>query len=525
MTEPIASIETEAPAEVHAPPPAPKPPSNGGGVRTSYARKVRPGPGSDGPMRENALGPRERLEALCDAGSVHAIRSYAASGRLGAKAKPGDGVVGACATIEGRPVFCYAEDGRFAGGSLGEAHAKTIVHVQELAAGAKVPVIGFIESAGARMQEGSAALAGYARVFRASVYLSGKVPQISIVTGTSAGGGCYSPALTDFVFMTRHAAMFLTGPKVVHEVTGQEVSTEELGGAKVHERNGVCQFVVDSDLEAAKCARDLLSYLPQNAWSRPVRTVPERPPDGNPGSAIPREPGRIYDVRDVAGALVDSGRLLEVAPKWARNIVTALARMDGHPIGIVANQPRYLGGVIDADAAQKAARFVRVCNAFNLPLVVLVDTPGFLPGTKQEANGIIRHGAKLLHAFAAATVPKISLVLRQAYGGGYITMNSQDLGADFAFAWPRAKIGIMGPAQAVGIIHRRQIADADDPAAELSRLADVYADEQQESWAAAREGVIDEILLPAETRRRLCAALDALRIKAGPGGVFGNIPL
>jgi acetyl-CoA carboxylase carboxyltransferase component len=474
---------------------------------------------------ENTLDPLERLEALCDPGSVHSLRSYATSDRLGSKARPGDGVVGACATIEGRPVFCYAEDGRFAGGSLGEAHAKTIVHVQELAAGAKVPVIGFIESAGARMQEGSAALAGYARVFRASVHLSGKVPQISIVTGTSAGGGCYSPALTDFVFMTRHAAMFLTGPKVVQEVTGQQVTTEELGGARVHERNGVCQFVVDSDVEAAECARDLLSYLPQSAWERPLRASPEPPPGRNPGRMIPREPGRIYDVRHVARDLVDGGRLLEVAPRWAKNIVVALARIDGHPIGIVANQPRYLGGVLDADASQKAARFVRVCNSFNIPLVVLVDTPGFLPGTKQEAQGIIRHGAKLLHAFAASTVPKISIVLRQAYGGGYITMNSQDLGADFAFAWPRAKIGIMGPAQAVGIIHRRRIAESDDPEAELARLANIYAEEQQVSWAAAREGVIDEILLPAETRGRIVAALEALRSKTGPRGVFGNIPL
>jgi acetyl-CoA carboxylase carboxyltransferase component len=525
MTEPIAPPDTVAPPVELRPPTASRPGASPAG-EPDYVRKRRL-PSDEAPevAREHALSPTERLEALCDPGSVHLIRSYAASGRLGAKAQPGDGVVGACATVEGRPVFCYAEDGRFAGGSLGEAHAKTIVHVQELAAGAKVPVIGFIESAGARMQEGSAALAGYARVFRASVHLSGKVPQISIVTGVSAGGGCYSPALTDFVFMTRHAAMFLTGPKVVQEVTGQQVTTEELGGAKVHQQNGVCQFVVDSDYDGAKRARELLSFLPQNAWERPVRADPEPPPGDNPGAAIPREPGRIYDVRHVASALVDGGHLFEVAPKWAKNIVVAMARIDGRPVGIVANQPRYLGGVLDAEAAQKAARFVRVCNAFNLPLVVLVDTPGFLPGTKQEAQGIIRHGAKLLHAFASATVPKISLVLRQAYGGGYITMNSQDLGADFAFAWPRAKIGIMGPQQAVGIIHRRRIAEAADPAAELERLAAVYADEQQLSWAAAREGVIDEILLPQETRARLCAALDALGSKMGPTGRSGNIPL
>ena len=471
------------------------------------------------------LSPLDRLEVLCDPGSVHVIRSYATSGRFGAKAKPGDGVVGASGTIAGRPVLVYAEDGRFAGGSLGEAHANTITHVLELAAGARIPVIAFIESAGARMQEGSAALAGYARVFKWEVCLSGKVPQISLITGTSAGGGCYSPALTDFVTMTKSAAMFLTGPKVVEEVTGQHVTAQELGGTRVHEHNGVCHFVADDEIDAACLARSLICYLPQNAWEPPPQSEPKPPPGDNPGAAIPREPGRVYDVRNVARCIVDGGTLLEVSAKWARNMVTAFARIEGRPIGIVANQPRYLGGVIDAAASQKAARFVRTCNAFNVPLLVLVDTPGFLPGTKQEAQGVIRHGAKLLYAFAEATVPKMSLVLRQAYGGGYITMNSEDLGADFTFAWPRAKIGIMGPKQAVGIIHRRQIAEAEDPDAEISRLARLYADEQQVSWAAAREGVIDEIVLPSETRRRVAVALETLAAKTGPCGSRGNIPL
>jgi len=473
---------------------------------------------------EAELTPRERLEVLCDPDSVHVIRSYVTSATLGAKAEEGDGVVAASGTIYGRPVFCYAEDGRFAGGSLGHAHAETIVGCLRLAYEAKVPVIGFIESAGARMQEGTAALNGYARVFKENVRLSGRVPQLSIVTGACAGGGCYSPALTDFVTMVKDASMFLTGPQVVSEVTGETVTAQDLGGPKVHESNGVCQFVAPTAVEAAVHARELLSYLPQSAWEHPLRTEPRAAVSDNPGACIPREPGRAYDVRGCVSGIVDGGEFLEVAPKWARNIVTGFARIDGRSVGIVANQPRYIGGVLDSAAAQKAAKFVRTCNSFNVPLVVLVDTPGFMPGTRQESQGIIRHGAKLLHAFAEATVPKITIVLRQAYGGGYITMNSEDLGADLTYAWPRAKIGIMGPSQAVGIIHRREIAAADDPEEERKRLADLYQ-ERQLALAAARQGVIDEVILPIETRPRLAAALHALAAKTGGRGGAGNIPL
>ncbi|HEX8066850.1 MAG TPA: acyl-CoA carboxylase subunit beta [Thermoleophilaceae bacterium] len=478
------------------------------------------------PDQEQAavLSPRERLEVLCDPGSVHVIRSYATSIRLGPKASEGDGVVAASATILGRPVFCYAEDGRFAGGSLGEAHAQTIVHCLRLAYDAKVPVIGFIESAGARMQEGASALNCYARVFRENVRLSGRSPQISIVTGACAGGGVYSPALTDFVLMVKDASMFLTGPKIVKEVIGEEISADELGGARVHATNGVCQFIAPTAVDAAVLARDILSYLPQNAWERPTLAESQDPGAENPGACIPRERSRPYDVRDVVKCIVDGGAFLEVAPKWAKNIVTGFARVDGRSVGLVANQPLRLGGVIDSAAAQKSARFVRTCNAFNVPLIVLVDTPGFMPGQRHEAEGIIRHGAKLLHAFAEATVPKITLVLRQAYGGGYITMNSEDLGADFTYAWPRAKIGIMGPRQAVGIVNRREIAAADDPEEERTRLAALY-EESQVASAAARDGVIDEIISPAETRERLSGALTALASKTGARGGAGNIPL
>jgi acetyl-CoA carboxylase carboxyltransferase component len=473
-----------------------------------------------------ALPPRERLEALCDPDSVHVIRSVVRGpASLGSKAKEGDGVVGASATVGGRPVFCFAEDGNCAGGSLGEAHAETIVRVMDLAGQARVPIIGFIESAGARMQEGTRALGAYARVFRANVRLSGCVPQISIVTGSSAGGGCYSPALTDFVIMTGHASMFLTGPEVVRQVTGEEISSEELGGTRVHERNGVCQLVAPTEMEAAARARELLSYLPQSAFDDVPMVSPEPAGSANPGASVPRKTSRVYDVREVVRGIVDGGRILELAPRWARNIVTCFARLEGRSIGVIANNPHYLGGVLDASAAQKGAKFVRTCNSFGIPLVVLVDTPGFMPGKKQESVGVIRHGAKLLHAFAEASVPKVTVVLRQAYGGGYITMNSRELGADFVYAWPRAALGIMGARPAVTIIHRAEIREADDPAAEIDRLAAEYAAHHQGAMAAAREGAIDEVILPAETRSRLTAALDALAAKPGARGTVKNIPL
>jgi acetyl-CoA carboxylase carboxyltransferase component len=461
------------------------------------------------------LTPLERLEMLCDPGSVHVIRSVVRSHGLGRKAKEGDGVIGASGAIAGRPVFCYAEDGRFAGGSLGKAHADTIVRILELAESARAPVVGFVESAGARVQEGATALGGYASVFRANVRLSGKVPQISIVTGSSAGGGCYSPALTDFLVMTKGTSMFLTGPGVVRDVTGEDVTADELGGDRVHAGNGVCQFVAETDIDAAVLARVLLSYLPPNAWERPPELDPTPPVAGDPGAVVPRVTRRVYDVRDVTRRIVDGGSLLEVSPRWSRNMVTAFARLGGKSVGVIANQPRYLGGVIDAAGAEKGASFVHTCNAYGIPLLVLVDTPGFMPGTRQEWAGIVRRGAKLLYAFADAEVPKLTVVIRQAYGGGFITMNCKELGADFAFAWPRARIGILGAQQAVGITQRREIDAADDSQATLERLAEEYAFEHQGARAAARDGVIDELIAPSETRSRLIAALDALRAKRG----------
>ena len=332
---------------------------------------------------------------------------------MGDKARAGDGVIAGAGRVDGRPVFCYAQDPSYLGGSLGEQHAESIIRVMRLAGRAGVPLVGFIESGGARMQEGLAALGGYGRIFRENVALSGRIPQISVICGASAGGGSYSPALTDFVVMTERATMFLTGPAVVRDVMGEDVTADDLGGPKVHDRNGVAHFVVPSDEHAAMLVRDLLDHLPANSGDRPPRFRSAEPNTLDPSDAVPDDERRVYDVRDVVKGIVDGGRLLEWAPRWARNIVCGFARLEGRAVGVVANQPRYLGGVLDADSGSKAARFVRTCNAFGLPLVVLVDTPGFMPGTRQEQGGVIRHGAKLVHAFAEAHVPKVTLVRAQ----------------------------------------------------------------------------------------------------------------
>src|SRR5918998_449867 len=432
------------------------------------------------------LSPVERLEALCDRGSLTLLRSDVRSRRMGDKARAGDGVI---------------------------------------AGAAGAPVVGFIESGGARMQEGTAALAGYARIFREHVALSGKIPQISVICGASAGGGSYSPALTDFVIMTERANMFLTGPAVVREVMGEDVDAFALGGPKVHERNGVSHFLAESDAEAALLARDLLDHLPSNSGERAPQWRPVGPVGYDAGEPVPEDERKVYDVRDVIRGVADGGRLLEWSPKWAKNIVCGFARMDGKPVGVIANQPRYLGGVLDSESASKGARFVRTCNAFGLPLVVLVDTPGFLPGTRQEQSGVIRHGAKLVHAFAEATVPKVTVVLRKAFGGAFIAMNARDLGADYTFAWPQAQLGVMGAKQAVTIVKRRDIAAADDPVAAREEFASEYADEHLSASTAAAEGFIDEVILPGDTRRRLSEALSTLEAIAQPAEGVRNIPL
>ncbi len=477
------------------------------------------------PETQDRLTPVERLEALCDPGTLVLLRSDVRSRRMGDKARSGDGVIAGHGRVDGRAVFCYAQDPSYLGGSLGEQHADSIVKVLRMAGRANAPVVGFIESGGARMQEGLAALAGYARIFREHVALSGRVPQISVICGASAGGGSYSPALTDFVVMTEAATMFLTGPNVVRDVMGEDVSAAELGGPQVHERNGVAHFVAGHDADAALLVRDLIDHLPQSSGEPPARWRPVSPPGYAPESVVPDDERKVYDVRDVVRGIVDGGRLLEWAPKWARNMTCAFARLDGRTVGVVANQPRYMGGVLCADSAAKAAKFVRTCNAFRIPLVVLVDTPGFLPGTKQEAGGVIRHGAKLVHAFAEATVPKVTVVLRKAFGGAFIAMNARDLGADYTFAWPQAQIGVMGAKQAVGIVRRREIAASPDPESARDAFAADYATEHLSAGVATAEGYIDEVIVAAQTRRRLIESLGTLDGVDGPVERTRNIPL
>jgi acetyl-CoA carboxylase carboxyltransferase component len=452
--------------------------------------------------------PLAQLEALCDAGSFRPLRSGVSSSRLGSRAIPGDGVVSGAGEIEGRPVFCYSQDPSFLGGSLGEVHAETIVRLLHMAGDAGAPVVGFVRSGGARLQEGHAALAGYGRIFRASVELSRKVPQVSIVSGVSAGGGAYSPALTDFVAMTADARMFLTGPKVVQEALGEEIGMEELGGPKLHGRTGVSHLLADDLAGAIASTRHLLGLLPQSIGDPPA-PMPSVPADGrDPGLTVPAEQRKVYDVRDVAASILDEGSFLELSPRWAPNMVTGIARLEGRTVGLIANQPKALGGVIDAAASEKAALFVEDCNRFGLPLVVFVDTPGFMPGKVQEEAGVIRHGASLLRAFAGATVPKVTLVLRKAFGGAAITMNSKDLGADMVFSWPGAQIGIMAARQAVGIVHQRALREGGGPSRD--ELAAAYEAEHLTAPAAAASGWVDEVIDPALSRDRIAWALRSL---------------
>ncbi len=471
------------------------------------------------------LTPLQRLEALCDPGSLRIIRSQVLSPALGPKAAPGDGVVAGLGSVDGRPVACFAEDQRLLGGSLGQRHADSIVRLLEMAGDARIPVVGFVASAGARLQEGLEALAGYGRIFAALTHLSGQVPLISVLCGTSAGGGAYAPALTDVTIMTRGSAMFLTGPGVVRDVTGEDVDAQDLGGVDVQERNGVCHMVAEDDAGAIDLAQQLLAILPSNSDEEAPRARPVPPPAFDPSAFVPDVPRKPYDVRDVAAAIVDGGHLLEIAPKWAPSVVCAFARIDGRSVGIVANQPKWMAGTLDAESAQKSARFVRWCHLFGVPLVVLVDTPGFMPGSEQESGAVIRHGAKLVHAFAEADVPKITVVLRKAFGGAQIAMNSKALGATLVLAWPSAQIGVMGAEQAVGITGRREIAAAEDPVARKAELAAEYAAEHLSAAGAAQIGVVDEVIDPATTRDRLVWALSMLRRPARGEHRARNVPL
>ncbi len=442
--------------------------------------------------------PIRRLQQLCDPGSLRLLDP------------PYDdpiAVVAAVGRVSGRPVVCYGHDASLSAGAVGAAEAELVVRALRLARDRSVPVVAFLESAGARLQEGAASLGGFGRIFYENVALTGRVPQISVIAGLSAGGGCYSPALTDFTVMTGDAAMFLTGPGVVKEVLGEEVSVPDLGGPDIHQGNGVCHFVAQDADDAARVTRELLRYLPPRAGV-PAAQEPQPALEPDPGAHVPRNGRKVYDVRRAIRAFVDQGEFLEVAERWAKNMVTGYARIEGRSVGIIANQPRHLGGVIDVHASEKGARFVNGCDRFGIPLVVLVDTPGFMPGLRQEENGIIRHGAQLVRAFAAASVPRITVVLRKAYGGGYITMNSKDLGASLALAWSGAEIGVMGAPAAVKLLHRRELAAAGSPQALAERLAEDYVARHITARRALEDGVLDGVIEPPETRARIAEALE-----------------
>jgi acetyl-CoA carboxylase carboxyltransferase component len=438
---------------------------------------------------------RARLELLLDEGTFRAWRSAV-----------GDGVVAGSGRIGGRLAYAWAQDAGHRGGSLGTAGGETIARTIARADAAGAPVVGFPHSGGARLQEGVGALTAYAAIFAAQTHA--RVPQISVVAGACAGGAAYSTALGDLTIMAGpDARLFLTGPRVVERVTRERIDADALGGPGVHRHNGVAHLIAADDAGAAALARAALAHLPGRA-GEPLPTATPRPPaPGDPAEPVPAESRRVYDVRDVAERLVDGGALLELAPRWARNLVVAFARVEGTPVGVIANQPHYLGGCLDAAASEKGSWFVDLCDRFGLPLVVLVDTPGFLPGARQERDAIIRHGASLVAAFTRATVPRVTVTLRQAYGGAHIVMNSRDLGADLTLAWPGSAIGVMGARQAVEVVERRALAAG----ADADALAARYADEHLPVGVAAAGGFVDEVVAPGETRDRVADVLERVR--------------
>ncbi|MFJ4691846.1 acyl-CoA carboxylase subunit beta [Streptomyces sp. NPDC088766] len=494
------------------------------GLRAVRRRAVH-GPGTAATRAQHAKGKltaRERIALLLDEGSfceMEQLRTHRATGFGLEDRRPyTDGVITGWGTVEGRTVFVYAHDFRIFGGALGEAHAAKIHKVMDKAIAAGAPLVSLNDGAGARIQEGVSALAGYGGIFQRNTRASGVIPQISVMLGPCAGGAAYSPALTDFVFMVRDVAqMFITGPDVVKAVTGEEITHDGLGGADVHARtSGVAHFVHEDEESCLADVRYLLSMLPQNNRENPPVVSTQDPPD-RPCEAlldlVPVDGNRPYDVCRVIEEIVDDGEYVEVHEQWARNVVCALARLDGSVVGIVANQPQTLAGVLDIRASEKAARFVQMCDAFNIPIVTLLDVPGFLPGTDQEHGGVIRHGAKLLYAYCNATVPRISLILRKAYGGAYIVMDSQSIGADLTFAWPTNEIAVMGAEGAANVIFRRAIARAADPEAERARLVKEYRAQLMHPYHAAERGLVDDVIDPVDTRRVLVSSLRMLRTK------------
>lgn len=482
------------------------------------------------------LTARERLDLLFDPGTFRETDMFVTHrcDNFGMENVeiPSDGVITGYGRVDGRPVFAYSQDFTARAGSLGEMHAKKICKVMDMAMKAGAPVVGLNDSGGARIQEGVDALSGYGNIFYRNSVASGVIPQISAIMGPTAGGAVYSPAMTDFIFMVKNSSyMFITGPEVIKSVTGEEVTFEDLGGAMAHnEKSGVAHFACESDEDALNQIKKMLSYLPSNNMEEPpieatdddpARTAPEL------DEIIPDSPNQSYDMKEVIRAIVDNGEIFEPHEFYAPNIIVCLVRLNGRPVGIIANQPNVMAGCLDIDASDKAARFIRFCDAFNIPLLTIADVPGYLPGSNQEWGGIIRHGAKLLWCYSEATVPKMLLVTRKDYGGSYLAMCSRDLGADVAVAWPTSEIAVMGAAGAANIIHRKEIKGADDPKAKRQEKIEEYEELFSNPYCAANRGYIDAVIQPSETRGYL---IDALEIMCGkreirPPKKHGNIPL
>ncbi|MES1157723.1 MAG: acyl-CoA carboxylase subunit beta [Haliangium ochraceum] len=479
---------------------------------------------------------RERVNHLLDAGTFveldKLVTHRSADFGMGDNKIPGDGVLTGHGRVHGRPTFVFAQDFTVFGGSLSEAHAGKICKVMDLAMKVGAPVVGLCDSGGARIQEGVVSLAGYADIFLRNTMASGVIPQLSAIMGPCAGGAVYSPAITDFIFMVESSSyMFITGPDVIRAVTHEEVSKEDLGGAHTHAaRSGVAHRAFSDDARCLAGLRELLTFLPQNNREDPPRTPTQDPADRADAELdrlIPAEPSKAYDIKELVARVVDDRQLFEIQPDHAPNIVVGFARLCGQPVGIVANQPMHLAGCLDIAASLKAARFVRFCDCFNIPIVTFVDVPGFLPGTAQELGGIIKHGAKLLYAFAEATVPKLTVITRKAYGGAYDVMSSKHIRADLNFAYPTAEIAVMGPDAAVNVVFRDELARAVDPAAARAQYLSEYREKFANPFVAAELGYIDEIIRPRDTRARLCGALSLLRNKrdTNPPRKHGNIPL
>jgi len=482
------------------------------------------------------LTARERIAALLDPGTFRELDAFVTHDcqdfGMPEKKVLGDGVVTGYGRIEGRLVYLFAQDFTVFGGSLSGAYARKICKIMDLAVKNGAPVLGLNDSGGARIQEGVVSLAGYADIFLKNTLTSGVVPQLSAILGPCAGGAVYSPAITDFIVMVEKTSfMFVTGPDVIKTVTHEEVTKDELGGAATHtETSGVAHFAVPDEAAALALLRELLSYLPQNNLEEPPRVETQDPVDRKSPALdelVPLNANQPYDIKDLITEVADDGRFLEVQPGYAGNVVVGFCRLGGRSVGVIANQPAHLAGVLDINSSMKAARFVRFCDAFNVPLWVIEDVPGFLPGVAQEHGGIIKHGAKLLFAFCEATVPKVTLITRKAYGGAYCVMNSKHIRADLNFAWPTAEIAVMGPEGAVNIIFRRELAAAEDPVARKAELVAAYREKFANPYRAAELGYVDEIILPSDTRARLIEAFDSLENKRdqNPPKKHGNIPL